>query len=380
MSYIELEFLSDSDRTKKICSMYWDLDEDGDFVNSVSSVATVFDITSYDVQQKIKKSCLAYATTIKCSTCGTRYVYKNRSDFQRKTRDSYIKCRVCIEDDEIEKERKTESILSSNYELAKKSPFSVDNLSFKEAIYLLSLVRYQASENFKYLKPYLSNQTELLSPRHEYDIDIYRKLISENIIIISPKTDLEALTIDEDETFSYRIDKAFWELPYNESIHPSMSHLIAELEKKLSSMDWEESWYEEARELCKDISLQESLAYLDYVMSEHQFVFVAGEKTFFVLNKILENHSVAQLYSLIWGCAKDAAAYYMRSNIPKVQAANSVIGGIERKYERYVTNGWEINPFKRNYKLPISVISQVLFNTTLQTDDGGFNIPLKKII
>jgi len=380
MSYIELEFLSDSEKTKNICSMYWELDEDGDFVNSVSYVASAFEITSYDVQQKIKKSCLAFAKTIECSSCGTPYVYKNRSDYQQKPKDTYIKCSVCIEKDKLEKESKKESILSSNYKSAKQSPFSINILSFRNAIYLLSLVRYQASEDLKYLKPYLSNQTDLLSPRYEYDIDIYRKLIGENIIVISPKTDLEALTLGEDGAFNYRIDKAFWEIPYDEKIHPSLSHLIAKLEKELSSMEWEESWYDEARELCKEIALQESLAYLDSVMSEHQFNFVAGEKTKFVLNKILENHSVAQLYNLIWACAKDAAAYYMRSNIPKAQAANSVIGGIERKYEKYVTNGWEIKPFKRNFNLPISVISQVLFNTALQTDDGGFHMPLKKII
>lgn len=70
----------------------------------------------------------------------------------------------------------------------------------------------------------------------------------------------------------------------------------------------------------------------------------------------------------------------MRSNTPKAQAANSVVGGIERKFERYLANNWEIKAFRRDFRLPISIVSQVLFNTTLHTDDGGFNKVVNKII
>lgn len=82
----------------------------------------------------------------------------------------------------------------------------------------------------------------------------------------------------------------------------------------------------------------------------------------------------------MWGSAKDAAAYYMRGGVSKQQAANSVVGRIESKFERALANKWETKPFNRNFKLPVSVISQVLYNTVLQTDDGGFHKPLHQII
>jgi len=43
--------------------------------------------------------------------------------------------------------------------------------------------------------------------------------------------------------------------------------------------------------------------------------------------------------------------------LEKLQAENSVIGNISRHMEKALANGWEITPFKRNYKMPQSAIS-----------------------
>ncbi|MOA61473.1 hypothetical protein D3C78_1866240 [compost metagenome] len=57
-----------------------------------------------------------------------------------------------------------------------------------------------------------------------------------------------------------------------------------------------------------------------------------------------------------------------------------VVGSIERSLERSISNDWEIKPYRRNYNAPQSVLSRVLFNVLLHTDDGGFHQVLKEII
>ncbi|MCV5689033.1 hypothetical protein OFN32_33000, partial [Escherichia coli] len=86
------------------------------------------------------------------------------------------------------------------------------------------------------------------------------------------------------------------------------------------------------------------------------------------------------IYNLIWRAVKDSVAYYMRCSIGKYQAANSVVGNISKNMERALANGWEISPFRRNYKMPQSSISRLLFNTILGTDDGGFDYPLYQLL
>ena len=380
MNYIELYFLAENKTSTEICSIYWALDEKGDFKNTISKIAKEFGKTSYEVQKTVKQDCIAFSTAISCPECDLPYQYKNRSDYKNTKKHISIKCSDCIELDKLNEEIKKQSALDAHFESCQKYPFSLESLTFYDAICLLSIVRYQASEDLQYLKPYTSNQTDFLSPRYEYDIDIYKNLIEKNIIAISPRTALDAVKFDDEGKISYHIDRAYWEIIIDQNKYSSITTFIEELEHKLSFMEWEDSWYDEANDLCKDVALQESLAYLDFIMRDHRFNFVAGKKTKLIINKVLEKHSVAQLCSLIWSCGKDAAAYYMRSDIPKKQAANSVIGGIERKYERYITNGWEIKPAKRNFNLPISTMSQVLYGTTLHTDDGGFYTPPDKII
>jgi hypothetical protein len=56
------------------------------------------------------------------------------------------------------------------------------------------------------------------------------------------------------------------------------------------------------------------------------------------------------------------------------------VRNIQRLYEQAIANNWDVKQFRRNYDRPQSVISQVVFNTCLKTDDGGFSLPLHKLI
>ena len=145
-------------------------------------------------------------------------------------------------------------------------------------------------------------------------------------------------------------------------------------------MEFVESSYDELIELCKEVSLHETFAFLEHMAKEHNLPIEIGEKTQLVLVRVLENYTVAQTYNFIWRACKNAAAFSTKSGITLQHAANTIPGSIERYMLKAMDNGWEITPYKRNYNLRQSIVSQVLFGTLLHTDDGGFNKPLREII
>ena len=148
---------------------------------------------------------------------------------------------------------------------------------------------------------------------------------------------------------------------------------MQKIEQALIDGEFITKYKDELLELITEISLMECLAFLEYNLEEHNLSFQPGEKTKVLFTQLLESYSVSQIYIFIWRACKDAAAYYMKGGISKKQAANSVVGSIQRQYERAIGNNWTIGSFKRNYKLPQSILSQVVFNFMLRTDDGGFN-------
>lgn len=207
---------------------------------------------------------------------------------------------------------------------------------------------------------------------------------------------LDAFVFERDpETDEIRVDQYYpfrvvWRLlePEDESTGEELAlppRIFSELEEVFDSVSpwpplWAIVWEEDDwRALWKEISLQECLSYLELVLGEHGLPFRAGDKTNFVLGNVLESFSVAQVWGMIWRAGRDAAAFYMRRGSTREHAANTVVGSIQRQAERALAEGWDLQSFRRDRRLPRSVLSEVFFGKALRTGDGGFThvIPLE---
>jgi hypothetical protein len=71
--------------------------------------------------------------------------------------------------------------------------------------------------------------------------------------------------------------------------------------------------------------------------------------------------------------ARDASDFIIRTKTNRAHAANYMIGACQRWADRARAEGWLIEVFKRNYKLPRSMISYVLFDVILKIGERGFN-------
>jgi len=111
------------------------------------------------------------------------------------------------------------------------------------------------------------------------------------------------------------------------------------------------------------------VAYLLLCLGEHDLPFKAGEKTVALLADMLETFSVGQAYNFIWRAARDAAAYMVRERVPAARAANSAIGNMQRNMERARAEGWQMKPYGRDRRLPVSAVSHTFFTVAMQVPD-----------
>lgn len=384
MSLIQLEFLTDNEEIINICEEYWDMDENLKFRQSVASIAKAFGLKSNQTSKFVAQHCNAKSTIIKCAGCGEPYIFSNRSDFQYQQRSSNTATWICSNCERAERQREIEEqkvieeqkrfLIREEFSLEKQNrKLDIHSMSLENAVYLLSLVRLGASEDLDFVRPF-SSISQSLSPSQEYSYEIIKQLFRENLIFVHPNSHPDAFIFDGINISRFYTGHVMWALPIDSSSERP-KELIINLESMFSIMDWPENWHEEWSSLWKKIALEECLEYLNICLEDHGLSFMPGEKTILVFKNVLVNFSVSQTYSMIWRAAKDAAAFYVRKNVSKNHAANTVVGSIQRYSERAKAEGWDVTKYGRDRRCPQSLISQVFFNTVLQIGDSGFNEP-----
>lgn len=375
---MRIKILQEDKKVVDICSRYWEIGDDGSFLWKVADIAKDFSVSSHEIQKVVKACSIAYSNHVNCVSCDKPYIYKSRQSYSAENPSKEWLCANCAEKKKEFEVAEKRNLIVRELEAKKATPCTLESLGIRYAVFLLALVRYSANENLSYLDEFASNRTEPFSPDYAYSLQILRELYQSGAIAISPLSDLGAIEVTGDGKLKFFLDRVKWEIVLEKGV--SESYFIQQLEEKILSMEFVESSYDDVVALCKEISLKECLSYLNHVLAEHKLLFEPGDKTNLVLGKALENFSVSQVYNFIWRSGKDAAAFYLRSAISKRHAANTVVSNIDKQVERALANNWDITAFRRNYNMPQSMVSRVLFNNLLHTDDGGFSQPLCKVI
>ena len=247
---------------------------------------------------------------------------------------------------------------------------------------MLALIRAGAYENFSSIRP-LELFDVPLSPQEELDHEIVKMLYRNNQLFVHPNSSLDAFT----PLIDGKIDKFYtgkvmwlWRPTINDKERKEPWRLAAEIENIFKAGEWPKQWAEKGEHmlLWKKVALNECFVYLRHSLEQHQMSFNPGEKTIQTFLSLLNDFSVGQMWCFIWRAAKDAAAYYQRGGISRQQAANSVVGSIQRQAERALAGEWIVPNYRRIPQIPISMITQVLFVTALKMDDNWMEFPLKK--
>jgi len=389
----EIVFLTDDEQINELCKQYWEIGDDGKFVYTVTNLAKQKGGVSHKkFSQLISASCKAYVHGFVCSSCGKQLSVGTRTEYEQYTRAiergiKYI-CSDCAQKEEKQKAELAEAekrekirIIKEYYSQIEIPPVDPQDLSFQEAVYLLALIRAGAYENYNAIRP-LELFEIPLSPQEELDYEIIKTLFHNNQLFVHPDSSPDAFTPFVDS----KIDKIYtgkvmwlWRPTISDKERKEPWRLAAEIESIFKTKEWPETWRESGEyiELWKKIALNECFKYLRHSLEQHQMSFNPGDKTTQTFLSLLNDFSVGQMWNFIWRAAKDAAAYYQRGGISKQQAANSIVGSIQRQGERALAEKWEVTNYRRIPQIPVSIVTQVLFVTALQIGDNWMEISLK---
>lgn len=379
MDHINLSIYSDDPTLVSLCQRYWDFDGEG-FVETVAQIESDNPLTK-PLNKVVSENCSASSPKLICSECSGFYTFKNRTEFLRlRDQTDYVNwvCHDCQKVKEKSLNEQHRNVLIRDYECEPRRYLNVGDLTARSAILLRALIIHSAREDMSYIEPVNENQVVSFSPSASYTVELLREMYHSSLIHIHPYSNLSLFEFSEDLSYRFNIRSVPWKLCFKEGY--DLNEFSVLLSNKISSLEYIETSIEEVRELSFEIALHESIAYLEAIVAEYGFEYRVGSKTIEVLKKGLGIYSVAQMYNFIWRAGKDAAAYYQRANISKRQASNSIVGSINKALDQSVNNNWDVKPYRRRYDEPQSVLSQVVFNQLLLTDDGGFNRPIVDLI
>lgn len=389
---MKIEILTDNKDLSTACELYWELNEELEFVYKVAEISSLVGIDKNSLLKQIKTGCRAIEQSWKCENCDTQYVFSSRSNFidSRKLIGKAVtfvcgKCQNAKDLEESEKRQHQKDIeqkaheeakkelrknIKEAYDLENRTSLDVKDLSLTDLVYLFSLLRAGAYEDLSKIMPAVMFEQDL-TPSKDFTSEILSYLHNKQLIYVHPNSDIDAFVEGNYQRFyTWHVSYAPPIVSSNLNDEKSLFHAIL---SRING-EWEEGWSFEAYQLWKRVALEESKEYLLFVLNEHHFEFSPGAKTIQYLEYALESFSTGQVFNTLWRSAKDAAAYYQRGNISKKQAANSAISSIQRTSERAIAEKWDIKSFRRNFKCPQTIISEVLYNSVLKLGEDGFNL------
>ena len=372
---MQLELLTDDQQSTSICKDYWQQDADGKFVLKVQEIADRHGVQAHMVSKHVKLHSYVWLAKICCVLCKKPYRFGTRLQYQERNRYMHSTCKKCSEDERKNITNQKKNILIKFRKTAANNTPDIATLDLKSIIYLLAAIQALSNEDLSTIEPLNNYPAYTLSPDPDFDRSALRYLLDKHLLLINLDTSPNAVELHEDGTASINFVMSTFDFALGQQQTIELIHNFLATE---ALQNFQHS--SEFIELCQEVQLQECLGFLKVTLEEHQLYLSPGEKTQQALGQCLEKFSVAQVYNFIWRAARDAAAYYMRSSISKKQAGNSVVGSISRNMEQALANDWYVKPFNRNYNLPQSSLSRIVFNTLLGTDDGGFKNQLYDLL
>ena len=344
------------------------------------------------IPSKLVSTFPALITNIECIHCGDIKLEKrrvSRSSLQtskascpicKHKNDGICYCENCRKNrQELKKDHQQfcREIIREEYDLRGLMPRPLDELTFENTFNLFCLFRHSVSEDLIYSDPFGFNDVPL-SPTGDYSMNMLRNLLRANLVAIDPESALDAFVIDEvlNTANSYYPSRVNWIVLPNLNVVEKRRYLKSVSDALLKD-NWHDEWSKESNRLAFEIAKQECIEYLQYSANVRDIpITKVGDKTNSIIENVLEDYSVGQIFNLIFQASMSTVDFMVREDIPKYKARNLVIGAIQRKADKARANGWQIKNSRRDFNCPQSIVSSVMFTTILEFGEDYLKIPL----
>lgn len=238
-------------------------------------------------------------------------------------------------------------------------------LSLNQAVAFLALIRCGSITDKELCGPLSSNSLPF-APTSTSTDEWLETLISGGIVAVSEHSTIGTIEIDH-EKIVYDSQKVQWLV-----LIKNWHELIQQIEHAGLTKAWPTHWYEHAEQVWKNLALSECRQFYDYSLQKRGFRANGDIAINHMLMNVLRDFSVAQTYAIIWTGARDAADFFVRGRLSRVHVANYMVGACQRYADRARTEAWQVSSFKRNFDLPRSMISYVLFDVIFKIGERGF--------
>lgn len=254
-------------------------------------------------------------------------------------------------------------LIHSVYQLPNHDLPPPSDIQLSDAVYLLALFRHSVSEDLRIAAPF-SDQLPLFAPTPALRIEIAKYLYRKGFIAPDPDSPLDAFTFDgnEDESPQFYLTRVWWVFLPSLRLAEKRNFLQL-LEEIVATREWPEDWAPQINLLWHEIAKYECIEYFEYLLLQRGYELEnIGQKTHSVFEGLLKKFSVAQIYNLSWQAVRDTTDYIVREGIPAYRAKNTFIGAVQRKADKYTTEGWELRASRRDFKCPQTVLSSTFFD------------------
>ena len=277
-------------------------------------------------------------------------------------------CKACIQAERLKEKRRHQIRLKNLQHEARSEPLRYKDISLRDSINLISLARIGLSENSDIINPLKTHSLNICC-RRETENRIILDLYNKKYVDISLNCKEDAIHIDSDGKPQMIVPNIEWQLHLGQNQLTNLS-ILYDIEQRLrDQINYPINWITEMMELWQELAIEEILAYTEFQMNEHHFEARFGDKTLRVFQDLLSSYPIYKIYNFIWGAVTNAAAYQVRSNISRRQAANSVIGNCQRRAEKAKAEGWHVKEYRRNPNIPLSARIDLFRNVVTNLEE-----------
>lgn len=120
-----------------------------------------------------------------------------------------------------------------------------------------------------------------------------------------------------------------------------------------------------------DLMVAEALEFLERTREEYGLPHQVGDKTKLLLEQLVIERPLGEVFFLIWRSCVDSAAAVQKKSMSRAQASNQVIGAVERLHIRAKDSSWQLNSYKRFNFGKQNWLSYTYFNLVLKLPGEG---------
>lgn len=299
--------------------------------------------------------------------------------FAKNNQWNYCNCEKCLKNKQLQKIQKDISDWQRIYSIyGKERSFHFDgdimSIDLRSVIYLLALDRQSVTGEIGIFSPIFEAEKPC-SPDIEFTYGIIKKLFHSGYIRVDPASNRDAF-ITEKEGIPFDAAYAQYYADLGLTLEESKINLRA-LELSFKNKEWPYHWYidwkDTVRSIWQELALYECLQYLEHLGQQRGFDIPRGDKTKATLLDAVSEQPTSIMYALLWSAIVKASDYYQSTDVSRRQAANSIVGTIQRHTENLRLGTWKWRNYGRYKGFRTSALYEVLFNLVLQIGDDGFS-------